>query len=56
LRWAWGEGACAWSKRPASRAPTATQKIGSESGSSFSTMGSHAVRSTIAPKPASITI
>jgi hypothetical protein len=39
-----------------SAAPIATQRIGSESGSSFSTFGSQAVSSTRAPKPASTTM
>ena len=37
-------------------APRPTQKIGSESGSSFSTIGSQAVSSTTAPNPATTTM
>jgi hypothetical protein len=54
---------CSWGRGPApgtsgmenTSAPKATQKIGKESGSSFKAIGSQAVRSTTAPKPASTT-
>ena len=43
-------------QREDERHPRPTQTMGRESGSSFSTMGSQAVSSTTAPKPASTTI